>query len=514
MKSNGAITVTQADRWLRDVKNNGILPLMRRCCELSRFKNIVHFLYPESISYLGRKIFCLLRMGDGDVLGIYRPGNFLTRFDGLRRGEWYFCSLTKRNAAELRRTLPFTAPSVLGNFSTIFGAGDRLGNATGGHLRVFKDYKVSPVLAQQSEREITRAGRSFVDVLDSATWAVFRSGYDRPWGADGDHLKTAEGVRRVLSIGYTMVTVDVSEFIKGECCSWKNTEIRCGYRELSESRRKNFEKNYLGKPIHLVTGERIIFSEEELARTVLIYGEALDALKLYQVCESMNKGGAFDFEISIDETPFPTTGQAHVFLAKELMRGGRRIYSIAPRFAGDFQKGIDYIGKVATFEKSLRIHHSIARTFGYKVSIHSGSDKFSIYPSIRTITKGTFHLKTAGTSWLIALRVMAEERPIFFRKLYTEALGKFKAARVYYPATPEIDQFPSLDNIADDELSSLFESPEVRQLLHITYGEIFRSRVIREGLYRALSQYRNHYWNALARHLGNHLEALGVPRVS
>jgi hypothetical protein len=450
-------------------------------------------------------------MGDRDVLGIYNPGNLISRFDGLRRGGWHFCTPSRQNAAALRRTVPFTAPSRLGDSPTTIGAGDRLGNASEGHIRALKGYRVSPVLAQQSVREITLTGRTFADVLDSATWAVFKSGYTYPWGADGDHLKTEEWVRRVLSIGYTMVTADVSDFIKTECYFWKRDAIGNAYRKLPELRRKYFEKKYLMKPIHIVSGEHIIFSEDELARTVVIYGEALRlALKLYQVCESSE----IDFELSIDETPFPTTAQAHVFLAMELLEGGRSIFSIAPRFAGDFQKGIDYIGKVETFEKSLRVHHQIARTLGYKVSIHSGSDKFSIYPSIGSITEGMFHLKTAGTNWLVALRVMAEKRPEFFRRLYTQAQDKFKAARAYYHVAYELDQCPSLVNITDDKLSGLFENPAVRQLLHITYGEVLRSDAFREVLYCELSHFCDHYWDALARHMGNHLDALGIPTVS
>ena len=120
------------------------------------------------------------------------------------------------NANALRKFLPFTAPSKVLGHERSFGLGDRLGIATPGHIRLFEKYDVSPVFAQQSIRELTLTNRSYEDVLDAASFAVFREGYKKAWGADGDHLKNVKDVKNALSLGFTMITLDCSEHINNE----------------------------------------------------------------------------------------------------------------------------------------------------------------------------------------------------------------------------------------------------------------------------------------------------------
>ncbi len=94
--------------------------------------------------------------------------------------------------------------------------------------------------------------------------------------------------------------------------------------------------------------------------------------------------------------------------------------SLAPRFIGDFEKGVDFRGDVARFEADLVLHAAIAEQYGpYKISLHSGSDKFGVYPQIGRITNQSFHVKTAGTSYLEAphLRVACQADPAFFGEI-------------------------------------------------------------------------------------------------
>jgi hypothetical protein len=118
-------------------------------------------------------------------------------------------------------------------------------------------------------------------------------------------------------------------------------------------------------------------------------------------------GREVDFEISIDETSTPTLPEHHFFVASELIARQVGMKTIAPRFCGEFQKGVDYIGDLKQFEQELRVHAAIADHFGYKLSVHSGSDKFSVFKMVGKATKGRFHLKTAGTSWLEAIKLVA-----------------------------------------------------------------------------------------------------------
>jgi hypothetical protein len=99
-----------------------------------------------------------------------------------------------------------------------------------------------------------------------------------------------------------------------------------------------------------------------------------------------------ELEFSVDETDNPTSHAEHAYIANELKRLGVEWVSLAPRFVGRFEKGVDYIGDLAVFEEDVNGHAAIARTYGpYKISLHSGSDKFSIYKSAAQATQGLVH---------------------------------------------------------------------------------------------------------------------------
>src|SRR5207249_7179380 len=117
------------------------------------------------------------------------------------------------------------------------------------------------------------------------------------------------------------------------------------------------------------------------------------------------------------------------------------VVSLAPRFVGDFEKGIDYRGDLKHFEASLREHIAIARYCGpYKLSIHSGSDKFSIYPILGRVCGDLLHVKTAGTSYLEALRVVVRRDATLFGEIAGFCHGRFAADRAsYHISTTEAD---------------------------------------------------------------------------
>ena len=216
--------------------------------------------------------------------------------------------------------------------------------------------------------------------------------------------------------------------------------------------------------------------------------------------------------MSIDETATPTTPLEHFFVAHELIRRGAKPATIAPRFCGDFQKGIDYIGDLAQFDREMAVHAAIARHFGYKLSIHSGSDKFSAFPAIGKHTRGTFHVKTAGTNWLEAMGVIAKVDPALYREVHAYALEAFPEATVYYHVTTNLDNIPALDTLTDVQLPSLFDNNDSRQLIHITYGLILNHGDFKERLYTLWRENAEAYAQALERHIGRHMQELGVPK--
>ena len=189
--------------------------------------------------------------------------------------------------------------------------------------------------------------------------------------------------------------------------------------------------------------------------------------------------------------------------------------TIAPRFCGEFQKGIDYIGDLAQFEKEFAGHAAIARKFGYKISVHSGSDKFSVFSIVGKYTEGVFHLKTAGTNWLEAMKVIAEHEPSLYREIHQYALDEaFVEARKYYHVTTNLNNIPALSTLSDEELPALFQNNDSRQLIHITYGLILNEKnpdgsfAFKDRMYAAWRKYSEELDTNIANHIGHHLEKL------
>lgn len=435
------------------------------------------YVYPQSV----HEDVCIARENGRDVLvvaGEARP-------------------LDHAAAEYLRERFPFTKPTPVLRRERTVGVGDRLGIAGPGHLRVFEAYDATPVLAQQSMRELTLTHRTYEDVLDCATFAVFREDFRHGFGADGDHLKKPEEVAYALRLGYTMITLDCSEHIRGDG----------GSAAVSDEMRAR----YLQKTFDVGEGVTLAFTPEELGSILHIYGEAIDfAVSIWE--EFFVRGGAqADFEISIDETETPTTPLQHFFVANELIRRGVRPATLAPRFCGQFQKGIDYIGDLKRFDEEMAVHAVLARHFGYKLSIHSGSDKFSVFPSIGRHTHGVFHVKTAGTNWLEAMRVVAQKDPALYRQVHAYGLAAFPEATRYYHVTTNLQNIPALDTLDDAQLPALFDNNDARQLIHITYGLILDHGDFKERLYALWSRHAEAYAQALERHIGRHVRELGVP---
>ncbi len=445
-------------------------------------------IYPESVNEIQGKKVSMARLDGADVI----VADAALGFSG-GKGDAY--PLTHENACRLRALFPFTAPVRVLNAPRSFGVGDRLGLACPGHIRVFQKYDARPVFVQQSIRELNLTGRTYEDVLDAASFAVFRAGFRDGFGADGDHLKKPEDIEYALSLGFTMITLDLSDHIKPG-----------GAGDISAVR-----DIYLAKPSDVGEGLTVAYGEAELARCVAVYGEAVSfAAEMY---ERFLAGGKYDadFEISIDETSVPTTPAEHFFVANELIRRGVKFATIAPRFTGEFQKGIDYIGDVAEFTRDVDAHAKIARHFGYKLSIHSGSDKFSVFPAIGERTREVFHVKTAGTNWLEAMRICARKDPALYRRAHLFALESFPDATRFYHVSADPAKVPNVEKMEDSALPTLFDRPDARQLIHITYGHILQNAALKAALYALWDREAEAYADALDRHIGRHLELLGCP---
>ncbi|MGE5361575.1 MAG: tagaturonate epimerase family protein, partial [Bacteroidales bacterium] len=187
--------------------------------------------------------------------------------------------------------------------------------------------------------------------------------------------------------------------------------------------------------------------------------------------------------------------------------------SLAPRFVGRFEKGVDYQGDLAAFDADCAVHAAIARALGpYKISLHSGSDKFSIYESVARHTRSLVHLKTAGTSYLEALRTLASVDPVLFREIYALARARYDVDRASYHVSGDVSRTPSPAAIRDADLALLLEDFDARQVLHVTFGSVLTAKaddgswLLRDRILDALRRHSAEYAAHLERHFVRHLQ--------
>jgi tagaturonate epimerase len=390
------------------------------------------------------------------------------------------CLLTPPNAKALRDTLAWLAPKRL-RLSTSAGFGDRLGLATPGHIRALRSVggNIAPIFAQQSIREMERTNRSAQTVLDDATWGAFESGWKGTVGADADHLKTPEDIDVCVEAGYTFYTIDPGAYVDSSVEQADGSIIRkkvdaLHWDNLSSSPGV-LEETYVGKTIKLET-LNVDLDKPSILKAAAKYGRAVaHVVAMYR--HLMAKDIPFELEVSVDETETPTSAVEHIYIASELKRLHVEWVSLAPRYIGRFEKGVDYIGDAAQFEKDFAVHAEIARHFGpYKLSLHSGSDKFSIYDAAMRQSRGLVHLKTAGTSYLEALRTIAALDPKLFREIYIFARERYEIDRATYHVSASLDRAPAPETLSDSALPGLLNQFDARQILHVTYGSVLGAR--------------------------------------
>ena len=394
--------------------------------------------------------------------------------------------LNAANAVALRSHLPWLRPQVLG-LQTSVGLGDRLGLATPGHLRALRAVggSLAPIPAQQSIREMGRTGRSPQQVMDDAMWGVFSEGWRAGFGADADHLKTPEDVDRCVAAGYTFFTFDPGAYVDSTADVASNDDLRDRFRTLPWEQLadtpNDLARRYLASPIDC-DGHQISFDEITLHRAAVKYGRAIAHVSsLYQRLTQLSEDRAWEVEVSVDETETPTTHAEHLYWARELSRLGVRWVSLAPRFVGAFEKGVDYIGDLTAFAQDVAVHAAIARAHGpYKLSLHSGSDKFSIYDTCVEATRGLVHLKTAGTSYLEALRTIGELEPPLLREIYAFACQRYEADRVSYHVSARLDRAPD-PATPEYDVALLLEQFDAREILHVTFGSVLTARTAGGG---------------------------------
>lgn len=394
-------------------------------------------------------------------------------FEGTAHAGTWRAPTSARNALALRRALPWLTPVKRG-LATTAGTGDRLGICTPGHAAAFQTAGagIGPVFAQQSIREMGRTHREPRDVLDDATWGAFRQGWRGTVGADADHLKTTADIDRCAEAGFVFYTIDPCDDLDLEAETDDAAVLRAKADQVDWASFETTQADamrYVGRTIELESGP-LVLDELAVLRTFGKFGPCLGhALAMWR--HLVGLGIDFEAEFAVDEALALTRPEEHAVLVLELTRLGIDVVSFAPKFVGAFEKGVEFIGDIGELDADFRAHAEIARALGpYKLSLHSGSDKYSTYPLIAEATRGMVHLKTAGTSWAEALRVVARHDPGLTREMLRLAIDSYETNKKSYHLSCDPARIPT--DLPDDRLDDLLTLVDSRQVLHVAYGAL------------------------------------------
>ena len=374
----------------------------------------------------------------------------------------------------------------LGKYS--FGIGDRFSHEGKAQLAALieagKKYSMDFVpVWNKSNREHQIIGTSPMDTRREADEAVKALGYDRPYFVDADHINM-NNVDKFMEAS-DFFTIDVADYI-GKAADKDSTKA------FVDSNRK-----YVGSL--LIPGIETPFTVDvPLLETMA--GKYLFAVqeagRIYRHIASKKGADNFVTEVSMDEVDSPQTPIEIFFILSALAREGIPAQTIAPKFTGRFNKGVEYVGDTAQFEKEFRedllvIDYAVKKfnlPDGLKLSIHSGSDKFSIYPImgrlIRKYDTG-IHIKTAGTTWLeenIGLALAGGEALELAKQIAVQALDRMEELCIPYatvidinrsnlPTAAQINSWSSTDyaRALRHDRSDRQYNPDFRQLVHVSY---------------------------------------------
>ncbi|NLH16412.1 MAG: hypothetical protein GX455_07530 [Phycisphaerae bacterium] len=367
------------------------------------------------------------------------------------------------------------------------GIGDRFGHQGCAQLDALiraadSGVQITPVW-NKSYREHTIIGTRPKSVRDEADAAVRQKGWTGPYFVDADHvnLKIVDGFLDCSDF----FTLDVADFIGKPADPTDLNAFVSRHKDLSSIR----SISGIEKPLAI--------DKSMLRRIAARYLFAVrEAGKIFRRIEQAKGSGHFVIEVSMDESNEPQTPIDLLVILAALADEGVPAQTLAPKFTGRFNKGVDYVGDAIRFEREFRDDLAVIRfaapRFGFqnnlKLSVHSGSDKFSLYPIIRRALRdfnAGLHLKTAGTTWLeelVGLAMSGGDGLQIAKDVYAAALPRFDELCGPYATVIEIDKsrLPDSTTVArwtgpqfaaalrHDPACPAF-NPHLRQLLHIAY---------------------------------------------
>jgi hypothetical protein len=367
------------------------------------------------------------------------------------------------------------------------GTGDRFAHQAKAQLQACvraldSGIEVVPVW-NKSNREHVIIGSEPASARQAAEAAVKALAWKLPYFCDADHITLQTAGRFLDSCDF--FTIDVADFIGQAAPVADIDHFVKGRAEL------------LGRIQLEGTNEVFEITPEKLRQTAKKYLTAVKkAGEVYRTIESAKGAGNFIPEVSMDETDSAQSPAELLIILAAIADEGIPVQTIAPKFSGRFNKGVDYVGNTEQFEREFALDVAAiayaVEHFGLpenlKLSVHSGSDKFSIYPAIHATMKkfnAGVHLKTAGTTWLEELIGLAEaggDGLALAKEIYTEAFAHREELCVPYATVIDIDpaKLPSPGEVrgwSSEQYTSALRhvrgaaayNSSLRQLLHVGF---------------------------------------------
>jgi len=368
-----------------------------------------------------------------------------------------------------------------------FGTGDRFGKQGSAQLAAIQEINKSGIQVvpvwNKSYREHSIVKTKQDSVACEAAEAVKNNGWEGNYYVDADHIGLSIVDEFIDSSNF--FTIDVAHFIG---------------QKPDEQDKKSFLKTYseyIGKLTIPGIDDEFEVTQQFLSQFADNYLKAIQEVKkIYDYIEMKKGRGNFVPEVSMDETDEAQSPLELFFILVELKRHGVDIQTIAPKFTGLFPKGIDYQGDVALFskefEQDVAVTQFVAKKYGLpanlKLSVHSGSDKFSIYPFMKQAIEkfdAGIHVKTAGTTWLEEVIGLAEaggEGLEIAKQVYAQSFGRYDELTGPYatvlnidkeklPAVSEVSSWSSrqfVEALTHDQSCDAY-NPNFRQLIHVGY---------------------------------------------
>jgi hypothetical protein len=367
------------------------------------------------------------------------------------------------------------------------GVGDRFGRQGNAQLQAILQAQAAGIdvvpVWNKSCREHTIIGTHPKDVREEADAAVKKAGYQGAYHVDADHINLSNVDDFIAHSDF--FTIDVAESIGQPC----DAAVQKAFIERCTP--------YIGTLTLPGIDETFTVTREDLeAISTKFLGAVQEAGNIYRHIAEAKGAAPFITEVSMDETDEPQTPIEMFFILAAIAQEGIPAQTIAPRFSGRFNKGVNYVGDPVQFGKEFREDVAVialaTKEFdlpaNLKLSVHSGSDKFAIYGPISKVLQefnAGVHLKTAGTTWLEELIGLAEaggEGLAMAKEVYSQAYAQSDALCAPYASVIDIDtsQLPAPDVVqgwdSDTYVKSLrhdlscdLYNPNLRQLLHVGY---------------------------------------------